>query len=111
MSDSVMSMAKEKIDALLGMSRYKQDIHMCPYFLDSLKEGIVITADAMGCQKDIAEKICKQEGDYLLSVKRNQGRLYRAIEEAFPVKRINDPSLESFVTEEKIMAVRKPDYI
>ncbi len=55
----------------------------------------------MGCQKNIAEKIRHREGDYLLAVKGNQGRLYRAIEEAFPVKRINDPSLESFITEEK----------
>jgi|SRR5690606_15337556 len=55
----------------------------------------------MGCQKDIAEKIRNRKGDYLLAVKGNQGKLYRAIEEAFPVKRINDPDLDSFVTEEK----------
>ncbi|EKH35811.1 transposase, partial [Escherichia coli FDA504] len=29
----------------------------------------------MGCQKDIAEKIQKQGGDYLFAVKGNQGRL------------------------------------
>ena len=40
-----------------------------------LKDKIV-TTDAMGCQKDIAEKIHKQEGDDLLAVKRNQGKLY-----------------------------------
>lgn len=34
MSDSVSAMAKDKIDALLGMSRYKLDVHECPYFLD-----------------------------------------------------------------------------
>lgn len=64
-------------------------------------KGKIVTTDAMGCQKDIAEKIRSQEGDYLLAVKGNQGKLYRAIEEAFPVKRMNDPELESFVTEEK----------
>lgn len=64
-------------------------------------KGKIVTTDAMGCQKDIAEKIRSQEGDYLLAVKGNQGKLYRAIEDAFPVKRINDPALESFVTEEK----------
>lgn len=47
------------------------------------------------------KKIRNREGDYLLAVKGSQGKLYRAIEEAFPVKRINDPELESFVTEEK----------
>lgn len=64
-------------------------------------KGKVVTTDAMGRQKDIAEKIRSREGNYLLAVKRNQGRLYRAIEESFPVKRINDPLLDSFVTEEK----------
>lgn len=64
-------------------------------------KGKIVTADAMGCQKDIAEKIRKQEGDYLLAVKGNQGKLYRALKDAFPVKCINDPGLESFVTEEK----------
>ncbi|EFH4883753.1 ISAs1 family transposase, partial [Escherichia coli] len=35
----------------------------------------IITTDAMGCQKDIAEKIQKQGGDYLFAVKGNQGWL------------------------------------
>ena len=34
MSDSVIALAKEKIDELLGMSRYKLDVHDCPHFLD-----------------------------------------------------------------------------
>lgn len=55
----------------------------------------------MGCQKDIAEKVCKHEGDYLLAVKGNQGKLYRALAETFPVRCINDPQVDSFVTEEK----------
>ncbi len=35
----------------------------------------LITTDAMGCQKDIAEKINNQGSDYLFAVKGNQGRL------------------------------------
>ncbi|WP_416260561.1 type VI secretion system Vgr family protein [Gibbsiella quercinecans] len=34
MSDSVIDLAKGKIDELLGMSRYKLDVHECPHFLD-----------------------------------------------------------------------------
>lgn len=34
MSDSVIALAKDNIDALLGMSRYKLDVHDCPHFLD-----------------------------------------------------------------------------
>ncbi|MBW9312637.1 transposase [Escherichia coli] len=32
-------------------------------------KGKIITTDAMGCQKDIAEKIQKQGGDYVFAVK------------------------------------------
>lgn len=86
----------------LKTSEKSNEITAMPELINLLDiKGKIITTDAMGCQKDIAEKIRKQEGDYLLAVKGNQGKLYRAIEEAFPVKRINDPSLESFVTEEK----------
>ncbi|WP_332630914.1 ISAs1 family transposase [Citrobacter sp. ESBL3] len=78
------------------------EITTMPQLIDLLDlKGKIVTTDAMGCQKDIAEKIRDREGDYLLAVKGNQGKLYRAIEESFPLKRINDPELESFVTEEK----------
>ena len=86
----------------LKTSEKSNEITAMPKLIDLLDiKGKIITTDAMGCQKDIAEKIRNKEGDYLLSVKRNQGKLYRSIEEAFPVKRINDPALESYVTEEK----------
>ncbi len=39
-------------------------------------ENKLITIDAMGCQKNIAELIYKKEGDYLLAVKGNQGKLH-----------------------------------
>jgi predicted transposase YbfD/YdcC len=32
-------------------------------------EGAIITIDAMGCQRDIAEKILKKEADYVLALK------------------------------------------
>lgn len=34
MSDSAIALAQEKINELLGMSRYKVDVHGCPHFLD-----------------------------------------------------------------------------
>lgn len=64
-------------------------------------KGKLLTTDAMGCQKDIAEKIRNQEGDYLFSVKRNQGRLNKAFEEKFPLKEINNPKYDSYSTLEK----------
>ncbi len=59
-------------------------------------KGKIITTDAMGCQKDIAEKIQKQGGDYLFAVKGNQGRLNKAFEEKFPLKELNNPEHDSY---------------
>ncbi|EFF3839413.1 transposase, partial [Escherichia coli] len=41
-------------------------------------KGKIITTDAMGCLKEIAEKIQKQGGDYLFAVHGNQGGLNKA---------------------------------
>ena len=61
----------------------------------------VVSIDAMGCQKDIAEKIQKQGGDYLFAVKGNQGRLNKAFEEKFPLKELNNPEHDSYAISEK----------
>jgi pimeloyl-ACP methyl ester carboxylesterase len=37
-------------------------------------------ADAMGCQRDIAQKIIDKKADYLLALKGNQGRLRDDVE-------------------------------
>lgn len=47
-----------------------------------LKEAIV-TIDAMGCQRRIAQQIKAQEADYVLAVKENQGHLYQSLQETF----------------------------
>lgn len=49
-------------------------------------EGIVITADAMHCQKETAEKIIDNKGDYVLQLKANQGRFYEEIYAMFDKK-------------------------
>jgi predicted transposase YbfD/YdcC len=38
-------------------------------------EGAVVTIDAMGCQRDIAQTILEKKADYLLALKGNQGTL------------------------------------
>lgn len=43
-------------------------------------KGEIITTDAMGCQKDIAEKIQKQGGNYLFAVKGHKERINKAFE-------------------------------
>jgi predicted transposase YbfD/YdcC len=45
--------------------------------------GAVITIDAMGCQKKIAEQIKRQGGDYVSSLKGNQGNLHDDVKTFF----------------------------
>jgi predicted transposase YbfD/YdcC len=43
----------------------------------------IVTIDAMGCQKDLAETIVAGGGDYILAVKANQPTLHAEIQAAF----------------------------
>jgi len=43
----------------------------------------IVTADAMSCQKEIAQTITKQKGYYVLAVKDNQKTLSKEIQHAF----------------------------
>jgi len=52
------------------------EITAIPKLLERLDiAGAVVTIDAMGCQKKIAEQIIRAGGDYVLSLKGNQGTL------------------------------------
>jgi predicted transposase YbfD/YdcC len=46
-------------------------------------QGALVTIDAVGCQKKIAQQVIDGGGDYLLVVKENQGKLYEQIEACF----------------------------
>ena len=60
------------------------EITAIPELLDILSiESSLVTIDAMGCQKKIAEKILSKGADYLLAVKENQPNLYHAITDLF----------------------------
>jgi len=53
------------------------EITAIPKLLEMLVlEGSVVTIDAMGCQKKIAETIRNAQGDYIFSLKGNQGTLH-----------------------------------
>src|ERR1700736_113046 len=43
-------------------------------------EGAVVTIDAMGCQRDIAQKVLDKKADYILALKGNQGSLREDVE-------------------------------
>ena len=48
-------------------------------------KGCIVTIDAMGCQKAIAEKIIEGGADYVLALKGNQGTLHDAVSDFFNV--------------------------
>lgn len=41
--------------------------------------GCIVTLDAMGCQKEIAQEIVAADADYVLALKGNQGQCYQEI--------------------------------
>ena len=60
------------------------EITAIPKLIDRIDvKGAIVTIDAMGCQKEIAEKIVEAGGDYILAVKDNQPKLHEAIRDIF----------------------------
>ncbi len=67
------------------------EITAIPRLLELLDlSGALMTIDAMGCQKEIAAKIIKGGGDYILAVKDNQPHLHQDIQESFTEALEND---------------------
>ena len=57
------------------------EIVAIPKLLDMLAiEGAIITIDAMGCQRQIAQTIIDKKADYVLALKGNQGTLREDVE-------------------------------
>jgi predicted transposase YbfD/YdcC len=72
---------------LLGQRKVAEkstEITAIPELLKSLYVGgCIVSIDAMGCQKDIAETILSQGADYVLALKGNQGQLHQDVQEWF----------------------------
>jgi predicted transposase YbfD/YdcC len=58
-------------------------------------KGCIVTIDAMGCQRDIAQKIVEQGADYVLALKGNQPMLEQAVERFF----VTGPKAEAHWTQ------------
>ncbi len=57
------------------------EIVAIPKLLEMLEiRGAIVTIDAMGCQRDIAQKIVDKKADYVLALKGNQGSLREDVE-------------------------------
>jgi predicted transposase YbfD/YdcC len=60
------------------------EIKAIPKLLDDLMlKGYIVMIDAMGCQKDIVEKIREREADYVIGLKGNQPRLQEDVQVFF----------------------------
>lgn len=74
------------------VDKKSNEIKAIPKILDLLAiKGSVVTIDAMGCQKDIAEKIIQREADYVLMVKDNQKELKNQVEKLFTMYQDKKP--------------------
>ncbi len=77
-STNRLVLAQEKVDEKTN------EIKALPELLRSLAiSGCIVTIDAMGCQREIARQIVEQGGDYVLSLKGNQGTLQEDVEASF----------------------------
>ena len=73
---SAFSAANKVVLGQIKTSEKSNEITAIPKLLELLElKGCLIIIDAMGCQREIADKIVHQEADYLLAVKDNQGKL------------------------------------
>jgi predicted transposase YbfD/YdcC len=62
------------------------EIKGIPKLLNMLKlTGCIVTLDAMGTQKGIAKLIRLKRADYVLALKKNQGKLYKKVSKLFEV--------------------------
>ena len=61
----------------LAVEAKSNEITAVPQLLELLSlRGKVVTADAMHCQRHIAQQVVEQGGDYVLALKGNQSSLY-----------------------------------
>jgi len=62
------------------------EITAIPELLQVLQlKGCIVTIDAAGCQKNIAEEIRAQDADYVLALKGNQGNTHKYVQDYFRV--------------------------
>lgn len=64
------------------------EITAIPKLISSLEvEDCTITIDAMGCQREIVEKIIAQKANYVIAAKGNQGNLLEAIKDTYKLSK------------------------
>ncbi|MBL7899066.1 MAG: ISAs1 family transposase [Crocinitomicaceae bacterium] len=89
-TEARLVLAQEKV------TEKSNEITAIPTLLDWLDlKGNIVTIDAMGCQYEIADKIVNQEGNYIFSLKGNQGNL--------------NEDVRTFMADEAIISALEPE--
>lgn len=60
----------------------------------------IVTTDAMGCQKEIAQTVVDQGGDYLLAAKDNQPTLHAEMQAAFAIAPPSSSPYRTYTTQD-----------
>lgn len=79
--DSYLSLGQKTVESK------SNEIPAVRELLDELDiKGAVVTMDAMHCQKETAEKVIENGGEYVLQLKANQGKFYEDVYAMFDEK-------------------------
>jgi predicted transposase YbfD/YdcC len=84
---------------VLGQTKVAEksnEITAIPVLLDLLTlEGAIVTIDAMGCQREIAQKIIDKKANYILALKGNQGTLRDDVERLLQQQKAHGYALQT----------------
>ena len=81
---SAWSVANRLVLGQVKVDEKSNEITAIPKLLKVLYlKGCIVTLDAMGCQREIVSQIVSQGADYVITVKKNQGKLYEQVEALF----------------------------
>ncbi len=99
---SAFSTANNVVLGQVKTEEKSNEITAIPELLKLLDiRGCIVTIDAMGCQKNIAQAILDKDADYLLAVKGNQKRLEKAFIKHFSIAQVQQWKGDYFTTDEK----------
>lgn len=83
---SAWACANEIVLGQIKVNDKSNEITAIPALLKILElKGAIVSIDAMGCQKEIAEEIIEHGADYILAVKDNQKTLCEQVQQQFKI--------------------------
>ncbi len=86
--------------AQIATDAKSNEITAVPKLLDMLSlNDTIVTADALNCQREIAQKIVAQGGNYVLALKGNQGTLYDDV-----IRYFDDPTSNTITAKPDVAA-------